>query len=141
LAPGGRVETTDGAAIALPVGAARDNSYHVDSFEASIDCAADQVPDGFRALGPAVTFGPVHQRFTRDVPMTIPIRLALLPAGANTGHVELSYTGPGVTEPRAVAVAFHELDSDWGLAKLTFEAPRLGTYQAVVRETAGETRM
>ncbi len=141
LAPGGSVSTADGAEIALPEEAAHDDQYHVDSFEASIACAADQVPDGFRALGPAVAFGPTHQRFMRDVPMTIPIRLALLPEGANTGHVELSYTGPGVSEPRPVAVAFDQLDGDWGLAKLTFEAPRLGTYQAVVRETAGQTRM
>ncbi|MCA9606903.1 MAG: hypothetical protein KC619_14955, partial [Myxococcales bacterium] len=60
VSPGGAL-TVDGgglasAAIAIPEGAARDDEYHVDPFAGTIDCADDMVPDGYRALGPAVTF-------------------------------------------------------------------------------------
>jgi hypothetical protein len=131
--------TIAGAAIRLPEGAARDDRYHADGFDATIDCASDALPEGYVALGPAVRFGP-DLRFMREVPMTIPIRDALLPQGAHAGHIEIAYTGPGIDEPRIVPVAFSEIEG--GLdALLTFEAPRLGTYRAVVRESAGTASM
>ncbi|RLB53335.1 MAG: hypothetical protein DRJ42_12240 [Deltaproteobacteria bacterium] len=141
--PGGEVTVASGsltgAGVAVPEGASRDDAYHVDAFDVTIACAADQLPTGYRALGPAVAFGPGYLRFGRELPMSIPIHSALLPDGANRGHVEMSYTGPGVTTPRIVPVAVVAIPS--GAAGLfRFEAPRLGTYQAVVRETAGTTR-
>jgi hypothetical protein len=141
LAPGGALTIDSGAALALAEGAARDDGYHVDAFDATIACAPDQVPAGFRALGPAIAFGPAHMRFFRELRLTLPMRLALLPQGAHTGHVEVSYTGPGVAEPRIVPVAMNELAGDWSEGRLVIDAPRLGTYQAVVAEAAGATRM
>ncbi len=125
-----------GAAITLPEGAARDDRYHVDPFEATIACGEAQVPEGYRALGPAVAFGPAHTRFARDVPLTVPLRMLALPAGANRGHVEVSFRGPHDAAGRIVAIASPifggSADDGW----LSFEVPRLGTYQAVVRESA-----
>ena len=141
VAPGGQLATTEGAAIEITEGAARDDDYHVDPFDAEIACASDQVPAGYRALGPAVSFGPAHQRFQREISLALPIRLALLPQGAHTGHVEVSYTGPGVAEPRIVPVALSELRGNWDSGLFVIQAPRLGTYQAVVAEVAGRTRM
>ena len=87
LSPGGDVTVASGtlapASIALLEGAARDDRYHVDPFEASIACADDGIPDGYRALGPAVTFGPTYTRLSREIPLTIPMQQLLLPPGAS----------------------------------------------------------
>ena len=51
-----------------------------DFVEKSIrDCASDQVPDDYVALGPAVTFGPANKVFQRDVPFTLPVNPAAMP--------------------------------------------------------------
>ncbi|MBX3246689.1 MAG: hypothetical protein KF901_05845 [Myxococcales bacterium] len=110
--------------------------FRVDPFDATLGCADDQVPEGYIPLGPAVTFGPGHLRFVRDMPMTIPIKVALLPEGSSSAHVFFSYTGPGVPTPRVVPVASPDLESQPGY--VTFQAPRFGTYQAVT-PAAGPT--
>ena len=144
LDPGGRVDASGGslagAAIALHEGAARDDRYHVDGFDVSIECGDDAVPAGYRALGPAVRFGPEHLRFGRELPITIPASLAALPAGAHRGHVEVSYAGPHDAEPRIVPIASPRFTGSAGDGWLTFEAPRLGTYRAVVSESAPTVR-
>ncbi len=145
LAPGGDVSVSSGslagASIALPEGAARDDQFHVDAFSAQIACADDVVPDGYRALGPAVTFGPAHARFGRELPVTIPIRLSLLPSGANRGHVEVAYRGPHDAEGRILPITSPHFAGSAGGGTLTFSVPRLGTYQAVVRTEMPERRM
>ncbi|MEM7605948.1 MAG: hypothetical protein AAF411_11400 [Myxococcota bacterium] len=137
VAPGGNLEGEPaGARIALPEGAANDDRYRVDAFEASLRCAPNQVPDGFRALGPAITFGPAV-RLTREVPLTVPVQLGRLPNGRYIGEVQFSYTGPGVTTPRIVPV----VSPDYREAgTVTFEVPRLGTYQAVVVDAPSAER-
>ncbi|MCS6797539.1 MAG: esterase family protein [Myxococcota bacterium] len=144
VTPGGELRVADGslagAFVALTPNSARRDRYHVEPFDASIGCAPDQVPDGWLPLGPAVRFGPVHLRFAREVPMAIPVRRTRLPEGAHDGHVELTYTGPGVPTPRRVPVAFVQWTGGPD-GRLVFEAPRLGTYQAVVRADAGRPRM
>lgn len=133
LSPSGEVRLPDGTGIALPAGASRDDRYSVAPFEASIACAPDQIPAGYRALGPAVSFGPGTARFARELPIRIPIRPSILQEGAHFGHVEISYTGPGVAEPRIVPVASPWVVGSQGGGLLEFQVPRLGTYQAVVR--------
>ena len=134
-----RIDTgaANGAGIALAEGASRDDDYQVRTFDAEVACAADQVPPGYRPLGPAIRMAPQYLRFTREIRLTIPTQLALLPSDADRRDVEVSYTGPGVTQPRIVAVASHHYDESV-VGMLTFEAPRLGTYQAVVREAPVE---
>ena len=126
--------TLAGAGVSMPEGASRDDIYHVDPFMASIGCHADQIPDGYLALGPAVTFtSDSAYRFRREIDFTIPLSLSLLPSDANRGHVEIAYTGPGIDEPRIVGIASPVFEGSAGAGLLHFQAPRLGTYQAVVR--------
>ena len=98
------------------------------------------MPDGFHALGPAVTFGPEHLRFGRELPLTVPLRLSLLPSGANRGHVEVAYRGPHQDAGRVVPIASPVFQGSAGDGTLTFSVPRLGTYQAVVRDDVPHTR-
>jgi hypothetical protein len=137
VSPGGSLEVTSGslqgARVTLPEGAGRDDEYSVAAFDGSIGCASDQVPEGYRALGPAVTVGPTHLRMPREIPVRVPFHPAQLPDGAHAGHIEVSYTGPGVPEPRVVP--FSSLQVEGGPAEtwLAFETRRLGTFQAVAR--------
>lgn len=143
--PGGEVAvssgTLSGARIAIPAGASRDDIYHVDPFAVSIGCAADQVPTGYLALGPAVSFTTTGaHRLRREIDLAIPIQLSLLPSGAHRGHVEIAYTGPSIDEPRIVGIASPWFEGSAGGGILHFQSPRLGTYQAVVRADAPTTR-
>ncbi len=145
LAPGGEVRVTTGAlagaGIAMPSGASRDDTYHVDPLHVDVACAPDQVPDGYSALGPAVSFAPAYGRFRRELPVRIPVRMSLLPEGRNIGYVEVSYTGPGITTPRTIPVADMWVDGAPDGGMLVFRTPRLGTYQAVVRSGSPMQRM
>jgi hypothetical protein len=145
VAPGGRVTvaagtTLAGAEVFVAPGATRDDFFHVPAFDATIACAPDQVPDGYRALGPAVTFGPADFRSMREIEVAIPISLALLPDNANRGHVLVSYTSALVQEPAVVPFARPSFEGGWGSGLLRFQTPRLGTFQAIVSNTAGATR-
>jgi hypothetical protein len=135
LAPGGEVRLGGDLAsvgIALQEGAASEGRYRVEPFEASVDCTGDILPEGYAALGPAIQVGPAHLRLSREVPITIPAELGLLPAGARRKHVEIAYVGTNVTAPRIVPVANPDFASEPGMVR--FFVPRLGTYQAVYRE-------
>ncbi len=143
--PGSEVKATGalaGATIGLPQNADKPNSgaflWSVPAFETTIACGEMQLPEGYVALGPAVTFGPEPQSFPRELPLSIPANPAILGTNARFRHVRVLYSGPKFKEPRVVAVAdprFGEIDGRWALS---FKAPRLGTYQAVVRKDAGD---
>ncbi len=145
LEPGGRIEVASGSlsgtAMGMPAGAAREDSYHVEPFVLSIGCDADVVVPGYHALGPAVRFAPGHMRFARELPLTIPLRLSLLPSGANRGHVEVAYRGPHDPSGRIVSIASPMFEGSAGGGRLSFEVPRLGTYQAVARDEPPRERM
>jgi hypothetical protein len=146
LAPGGAIVVSDGtlagARVAVAEGASRDDRYHVDPFTVAIACAPDQVPSGYLALGPAVSFTSDEvYRFRREIDFAIPVRLSLLPSHAHRGHVELAYTGPSVREPRIVALSSPVFEGSAGGGLLRFKGARLGTYQAVVRADAPTRRM
>jgi hypothetical protein len=130
-----------GASMGLQKGAEKPDTgstlWGVAAFEGTIACAADVVPAGTKAIGPAITFGPATSRFKRDVPLSVPLNPALLPDAARMRHVELAYSSPAFKKPRTVPVAdlhVEKVDGQWAL---TVKAPRLGTYQAVVRSDAG----
>lgn len=130
-----------GASVGLPAGAEKpnDNGYlwHVDPFDATLGCGADQVPAGEVALGPAITFGPSGRAYNRELPVSIPVNPARMPAAARARHIHVVYTGPGFKSPRVIPVADPRVEKVGGAWALSFKAPRLGTYQATVAEDAG----
>lgn len=132
----------EGASISLPEGAAQPNSgsylWSIAPFDAAISCGSPSIPAEHVALGPAITFGPTNKKFQRDVELTIPINPARIPDEARMRHLAVAYSGPAfktprivpITDPRIVRVGTH-----WALS---FKAPRLGTYQAVIAANAGK---
>ncbi|UQA57967.1 Ig-like domain-containing protein [Polyangium aurulentum] len=130
-----------GASIGLPPGADKPNQgsylWSVAPFEASIKCGTAAPPEGYAALGPAITFGPLGKSFQRDVPLSIPLNPARMPDKARLRHLGVAYTDPAFPTPRIVSVSDARIEKVEGKWALTFKAPRLGTYQAVVREDAG----
>lgn len=147
VAPDGRrtsgSEGLTHAAIAVPAGAASgEERFRVEPFEVAIACDDIDLPPGYLALGPGVSFSsPTTYRFPRDIEFSIPIRLALLPNRAHRGHVEVLYRGPGVSTPRIIPISSPVFDGPADDGVLRFRAPRLGTYRAVVRDDVPRTRM
>lgn len=130
------------ATIGLPANADAPNHnsflWSVPAFSSEISCGEMELPDGYVALGPPITFGPTTTSFPREIPLSIPANAAVLGPHARFRHVRVLYSGPKFREPRVVAIAdprFGEVNGQWALS---FQAPRLGTYQAVVRKDAGE---
>ena len=130
-----------GASIGLQSGATKPNSgsllWHVDPFDATIGCGADQVPSGFTAIGPAITFGPETTVLKREIPFSVPINPAATPPGARLRHITVSYTGPHANTPRAIPIANPAIVPEGDGYVLKFSAPWLGTYQAIVKSDAG----
>lgn len=130
-----------GASISLPEGADRPKSgsflWSVAPFKADIACAKDMTPEGYIALGPAITFGPESKALPREIPLSVPINPALMPAKARYRHLRIAYSGPGFKAPRTIPVADPRVEKVDGQWAVTFKAPRLGTYQAVVSKDAG----
>ncbi len=139
----GKLTEYMGASVGLQEGATKANfgSYlwGVDPFEATVKCAADadQIPDGYTALGPAFTFAPEEIKLPRDIPFTLPINPALIPDAARLRHVSVSYTGPAAKTPRIVPIADPKIIKVGDGYRLSFMAPWLGTYQAVAKTDGG----
>ncbi len=121
------------ATVSVPAGATTTTPT-----TAQIACAADQIPAGFDAVGPAVAFTPGLYRYPREIALTLPINPALVPSYYQL-HVEVAYTGILSRTARIVPMANVRFTPD-GKA-LFFEAPRLGTYQAVIRHGIGSHRV
>ncbi|MEI8254178.1 MAG: hypothetical protein WCJ30_00740 [Deltaproteobacteria bacterium] len=117
------------ASVAVPAAATTTTAA-----TAHIACAADQIPAGFDAVGPAVAFTPGLYHYPREIALTLPINPALVPSFFQL-HVEVAYTGIYSRTARIVPMANVRFTPD-GKA-LYFEAPRLGTYQAVIRQGIG----
>ena len=130
-----------GASITLPATADRPNDnafvWSVQPFETSLRCADDILPDGYKALGTAVTFGPTDRTFPRDLPLSLPINPARMPEAGRLRHLMIAHSSPKFREPRVMVATDLQIvqrDDGW---RLNFRAPRLGTYQAVVLPNAG----
>ncbi|MBK6517044.1 MAG: hypothetical protein IPG04_23730 [Polyangiaceae bacterium] len=130
-----------GASIGLPDGANKPNEgsylWSVAPFATSIACGDMDLPADHVALGPAITFGPEALKFQREIPLSIPINPAAIPAAARLRHLRVLYSGPAFSEPRMIPVADPRIEQIGGAWALSFKAPRLGTYQAVVHADAG----
>jgi hypothetical protein len=105
----------------------------------SIKCAADIVPAGYIALGPAVTFGADGTWSDRPFLLTLPYKAARLPKNGERRHVRIVAKRDGQTEPFFPPVANRTLDDENRYAsRATFKAGELTTYQVVAAEKAGE---
>ncbi len=145
LAPGGKLAAPFNAALSLAAGAVLDpesidpleKASVVEPFDATISCATGvTVPSDHLALGPAVTFGPVEKHFLRELQFEIPVNPALLPPTANLRHVRMLFKSNSLSE-RLVPVTNPRMEVRGSGWVLRFDAPRLGTYQAVVAKNAG----
>ncbi len=140
LSPGGTVagpvgSPLAGASVGLVSGAAV-NPPVISPFTATLGCAPDQIPTGYTAIGPAITIGPADTVFLRELPMTLPVNGGMVPPGYEL-HVEVSFSDVRFRTPRIVPVADVHLSDDG--STVHFSAPRLGTYQAVIRTGLGTT--
>ncbi|MEZ4400252.1 MAG: alpha/beta hydrolase-fold protein [Kofleriaceae bacterium] len=142
LAPGASVAVTGaaardlaGAAVALPVQAT------VASLGVTIRCAADIVPPGYLALGPAVSFGPAGVRSDRPFALTLPYKAARLPAAGLRRHVRVvAQRHLGDATPFFAPVAGRAIDdADRFASRITVRAGELVTYQVVAPIDAGAT--
>lgn len=131
------------AGLSVPEGAAAgEERFRVAAFSAQMECAELALPANYLPLGPAVSFtSPSVYRFPREIEISIPISLSLLPSRAHRGHVEIAYQGPGVSETRIVPITSPSFEGSAGQGVVRFLAPRLGTYRAVVRDDVPRTRM
>lgn len=124
--------TVEGNLVASPT------LWKVQAFDGSVSCTSDIAPGGYTTLGAAITFGPEATKFPRELPMAIPINPALLPEKAKMRHIRMAYSGPAFKKPRLIPVADMKIEpSGHGGWVLSFLAPRLGTYQAVIEPNAG----
>jgi Putative esterase len=106
--------------------------------EVSIECAADIVPAGYVALGPAVKFGAEGTWSDRPFELTVPYKAARLPKNGTRAHVRIVAKRDG-QEPYFPAVANRILvDDDAYASTATFKSGELTTYQVVAAERAGE---
>jgi pimeloyl-ACP methyl ester carboxylesterase len=108
----------------------------------TIRCAADIVPSGYTALGPAVTFGSDGTWSDRPFVLTLPYKAARMPKDASRRHVRI-IAKRATGEPFFPMVSNRALDDEERYAsRATFKAGELTTYQVVIANNAGtpETR-
>src|SRR5690606_26407340 len=111
----------------------------IPSAAVSIACAADIVPPGYIALGPAVTFGADGTWSDRPFLLTLPYKAARLPKNAERRHVRIVAKRAGQSDPFFPMVSNRALDDDTPYAsRAMFRAGELTTYQVVAAEDAGE---
>jgi pimeloyl-ACP methyl ester carboxylesterase len=109
----------------------------------TIECAADIVPPGFTALGPAVTFGAEGVVSPRPFLLTLPYKSARMPKGAERRHVRIVAKHAGQDAAFFPMVSNRTIEDDNAYAsRATFKASELTTYQVVIDDKAGipETR-
>jgi S-formylglutathione hydrolase FrmB len=141
LSAGAAVEVSGEAAEDLAGAAvAAESATTVPGEPVAIACADDIVPDGFIALGPAVTFGPVGSWSDRPFTVTLPYKAARLPEGAERRHVRIvarRHVGDGTSFFPPVSNRSID-DADPYASRVSFRAGELTTYQAVARQDAGQ---
>jgi Putative esterase len=143
LAAGSAVTVTSGAGDDLQgASIAADDHTTIPSADVTIDCAADIVPDGFVALGPAVAFGAEGTWSDRSFELTLPYKSARLLTGATRRHVRIVARHTGQTTSYFPAVTNRVIDdSDSFASRATFRAGELTTYQLVMPADAGQPEM
>ncbi|MBA3464137.1 MAG: hypothetical protein H0T46_29550 [Deltaproteobacteria bacterium] len=141
LAVGSKVEVTSGAGKDLKGAAIEaEAKTTAPTGEISITCAEDIVPDGFIALGPAVTFGTEGTWSDRPFVFTLPFKSKRLPEGATRRHVRIIAKRAGQAAPFFPPVSNKVVDDkDAYASRVSFRGGELTTYQAVADATAGQS--
>ncbi|HEY6038180.1 MAG TPA: alpha/beta hydrolase-fold protein [Kofleriaceae bacterium] len=125
----------NGAAIAA------DDHTTIPTSAVSIACAADIAPSGYIALGPAVAFGAEGTWSDRPFELTLPYKMARMPANGTRGNVRIVAKRPG-GDAFFPPVSNRTLDdTDTYASKATFRGGELTTYQVVAAADAGQTHM
>ena len=107
--------------------------------EVTIACAADIVPEGYVALGPAVAFGTEGTWSDRPFELTLPYKAVRLPEGAEGRHVRIVAKRAGQDVAFFPAVSNRQLEhADPYASRATFRAGELTTYQVVAAANAGQ---
>jgi hypothetical protein len=142
LSPGGTVEVTADSGADLRGAAVHAQAATTPpSAAVTIACADDIVPDGYIALGPAVTFGPIGAASDRPFEITLPYKAARLPEGGLRRHVRI-VARRGTGEPFFAPVANRDIvDDDRYASRFGFRAHELATYQVVAPADAGATEL
>jgi len=106
----------------------------------SIACSPDIAPDGYIALGPAVTFGADGTWSDRAFELTLPYKAVRMPSTADRRHVRVVAQRAG-GQPFFPAVSNRTIDdANTYASRITFDSGELTTYQVVVEKGAGEPR-
>jgi len=120
---------------------AADEHTTIPSQPLTIACAADIVPEGYLALGPAVAFGAEGTASDRAFLLTLPYKMARMPNHGTRGNVRIVAQHAGGT-PFFPPVANRTIDdTDSYASRTTFKGGELTTYQVVAQKTAGTTHM
>ena len=107
----------------------------------TIACAADIVPTGYLALGPAVTFGAEGTWSDRAFELTLPYKAARMPEHGTRANVRIVAKRAG-GEPYFPEVSNRTIvDDDTYASRATFRGNELTTYQVVASVDAGKTHM
>ncbi|MBA2539483.1 MAG: hypothetical protein H0V17_07610 [Deltaproteobacteria bacterium] len=139
LSAGGSVVVESGGADLDGASITAQATTTVPGGEVTIACAEDIAPAGFKALGPAVSFGNEGTWSDRAFELTLPYKAARLPEGAGRRHVRIVAKRAGQAEPFFPLVTNRAIvDDDAFASRITFRAGELTTYQAVVAESAGQ---
>ncbi|MEP6860468.1 MAG: alpha/beta hydrolase-fold protein [Deltaproteobacteria bacterium] len=140
LALGSPVTVTGGDDLSGAAIAADDHTT-LPAGAVSIACADDIVPSGYIALGPAVAFGAEGTWSDRPFELTLPYKMARMPADGKRGNVRIVAKRPG-GDAFFPPVSNRTLDdTDTFASKATFRGGELTTYQVVARSDAGKTHM
>lgn len=133
LSAGTTIQGPTGSALANASVSLDARSVIVPSTPVTLRCAESIAPAGFIPVSAAVRFDPVSTRLAREATFNLPADPTVIPTGYEL-RVELAYLAPGAPSATIVPAANVHL-SDNGKS-LSFMAPRLGTWQAVFRNTA-----
>lgn len=142
LTAGGRIEVTGADALDLAgaaVGAGPMTTLPAD--DVTIECAAaDIVPDGYVALGPAVDIRPMAAISDRPFSITLPFKYERLPQGASERHVRVvAVNHLGSDAPYFFPLISPSLDrGDPFASRVTFQTGGFATFQVVASVTAGQ---
>ena len=128
-------DSLDGAAISA------DEHVTIPQGGVVIQCSDPAIiaPDGYYALGPAVTYGPDGYYSDRPFQITIPYIAARMPKGGNRSNVRVvARTANGNVFFPAVSNRVID-DKDSYKSYVTINTGMLTTYEVVADEGAGET--